>query len=170
MAPVLYSSDMARDKERLVNNVSINSFIAENNELTITKSIGDRKYSTLCFKPTHQNTIDIVITKGEYRDGQAEVMLHEMGSQDIRRKYSKKAKLSLALVCFLLFAMVIIVVFILITEHSRALSNSNSIVDIVSTSKTVHNESLHSSNYTETSLLMSSPMSSLNSTVLKYMY
>lgn len=101
--------------EHLVNNYSVNSFMSENHEFTITRSFGDRKYSTMCFKPK-ENTVDIVITQGEYPDTRREFFVDDIGSQDIRRKYSKKAKLGVGFVLVMLFVMTAILIFCLLTS------------------------------------------------------
>lgn len=95
-----------QDKQRLVNNYSVNSFInTENNELTVTRSF-ERKYSTMHFKPTEKNRVDIVVTQGEYQDNAKDFLnLENFSSQDIRREYHGKAKCLLTSVFVLLFLM-----------------------------------------------------------------
>lgn len=83
---VVSDEDMETDHERLVNNRSVNSFMSENNEFTVTRSISDRKYSTMCFKPSDRNMMDIIITQGEYRNGRQDLVIKHIGSQDIRKR------------------------------------------------------------------------------------
>lgn len=111
--------------EHLVNNFSVNSFMSENQEFTITRSFGDRKYSTMCFKPSEKNTVDIVITQGEYPKHKPEFILYDIGSQDIRRKYSKKAKLGVTFVFIMLLVMLVLLVFCLLTPPPGHTDNSN---------------------------------------------
>ncbi|XP_053384943.1 uncharacterized protein LOC123536074 isoform X1 [Mercenaria mercenaria] len=114
------------DHERLVNNYSVNSCMSENNEFTVTRSFGDRKYSTMCFKPSNQNMVDIVITQGQYKNGKPDLLIHHLGSQDIRRKYSVKAKFGVATVVVMLIVMLAFVLLCLLAPpqgHSESSSS-----------------------------------------------
>ena len=101
------------DRQCLVNNYSVNSFLNDNNELTVTRSF-ERKYSTMHFKPTEKNRVDIVVTHGEYLDSnKGSLHLRNFSSQDIRRENHVKAKCLLIAVFALLFLMLgILLVFI----------------------------------------------------------
>lgn len=114
----------SQDKQCLVNNNSINSFLNENNELTVTRSFKDRKYSTMCFKPTEKNRVDIVVTQGEYQDNSKEFLhLNYYSSQDIRRQYSGKARCLLVSVFVLLFVMLGILLICLFRTEGRLNTN-----------------------------------------------
>ena len=109
--------DSEDDHERLVNIQSVNSFMSENHEYTITRSLGDRKYSTMCFKPSEQNKVDIVITQGEYTSDKPYLYIDHIGSQDLRRKYSVKAKFGVAVVIVMLLVMLGLLVFCLLSSQ-----------------------------------------------------
>jgi hypothetical protein len=113
------------DHEGLVNNQSMNSFISEKNEFTITRSFGDRKYSTMCFKPSEQNKVDIVITQGEYHTGKPNLYIDHIGSQDLRRKYSTKAKFGVGVVIVMLMVMLGLVVFCLLSSQPGYSGSTN---------------------------------------------
>ncbi|XP_053384946.1 uncharacterized protein LOC123536074 isoform X3 [Mercenaria mercenaria] len=118
--------DCEEDHEHLVNNHSVNSFMSENHEFTITQSFGDRKYSTMCFKPSNQNMVDIVITRGEYKNGKPDLLMNNIGSQDIRRKYLVKAKFGVAIVIVMLIVMLAFVVLCLLASPPGDSESSSS--------------------------------------------
>lgn len=98
--------DDGQDRECLVNNYSVNSFINSNNELTVTRCFNDKRYSTMLFRPAERNRVDIVVTQGEYHDaGKDFLHLDNFSSQDLRRDNSRKAKCLLVSVFILLFLM-----------------------------------------------------------------
>ncbi|KAH3887204.1 hypothetical protein DPMN_011220 [Dreissena polymorpha] len=119
------STENMRDNDRLVNNYSVNSFITENNELTITRTFSDRKYSTLLFKPQDKNQVDIVITQGEIRDKDKCLFRTEhVTSGDIRRVNSCRAKCLVGLV-FLLLALMLVIVIVCIVKSANSLKGDS---------------------------------------------
>ena len=63
---LLETSSTGQDNP-LVNNHSVTSFIMNENEISITRSIGNRKYSTMSFKSSPcKGKVDILVTHGLY--------------------------------------------------------------------------------------------------------
>lgn len=146
-----------QDKQRLVNNYSVNSFMnGENNEWTITRSF-DRKYSTMHFKPAEKNRVDIVVTQGEYPDS-AKDFLHQenFSSQDIRREYRGKAKCLLTLVFVLLFLMlgILLVCLFRASGHENpnyeVRNNSKMLSGYIIPTLRIQNNSFSDGNFTST--------------------
>ncbi|KAL4225412.1 hypothetical protein ACF0H5_016102 [Mactra antiquata] len=113
-----------QEREKLVNNKSDHSLdsvkTVDENQITITRHISAEKYSTMCFKAMDKNMIDVIITKGEYRGKKNnDISLAYITSQDIRQKYIGKAKLGVGLVFTLIFVMLAVLIFCLLTSPAH---------------------------------------------------
>ena len=118
------------DRERLVNNQSVSSFNSEANQLTITRSKGDRRYSKkMSFQQSNNNKLDIVITNEELVGVENELSPQVIGSRDIRKQYSVCAKLGLSFVLVMVILMLIIMIIALLTRPGYKMENSNNVVD-----------------------------------------
>ena len=115
----------------LVNNNSVTSFIMNENEISITRSIGNRKYSTMSFKSSPcKGKVDILVTHGLY-DTEAKSQAIDM-SPPGKEFYSQSklpdppwpAKLCLGTVFVLVIAMSVVLIIFLSMFNIKHISQS----------------------------------------------
>lgn len=152
MAPVTYNlgEDLTEEEyHTLVGNKSVDSFILDHNQFTITRSFGDRKCSTMSFKQhaSQENVMDVVITTSEYSTGKCESLVRTVTSQDIRRKHLSRAKCGVAFVLTMLLIMFVILVICLFSNSPPFKSKQSQSADLLTpTVKPFITESLSASN------------------------
>lgn len=141
------------DRERLVNNnseLSFQSNYADDNQITITRQISDRKYSTMCFKPMDKNMVDITITNKEYCHNKHDFVFGYVTSQDLRQRYIGKAKLGVGVVFTLIFIMLVILVYCLLSPAQMNNNVESGTISVVNISNTIRNTTAYPELYNVT--------------------
>ena len=128
---LIETSSTGQDNQALVNNNSITSFKIDENEITITRSIGKKKYSTMSFQPTPSKMqVDILVTQGLYRT-EYETQALNMNAGRTFFSQSKlpdppwPAKLCLGFVFALVIAMSVMLIIVMIMHnHNSSITQS----------------------------------------------
>ena len=117
------SDTTACQNKSLINNNSVTSFKIDENQVSVTRSMG-RRYSTMCFQASPCKTkVDIIVTQGPLKS-ETETIIFDRNRASLFVSHDKlprpplPAKLCLCFIFLLVIAMTIALI-IVVTMHSH---------------------------------------------------